>query len=439
MENFDSSFNALFLPGMPDSQKEYLILKEISKAKGKVNRLNYRGTYAKKHQGEFSLKNCVEDIEIAINSLEDQQKPYIVVAYSFSTAILSMINSIQLKYCEGILLFSPIESLRFRSSGGDFESLLINLKERGAISKSQGWKNHKNQFPASSWENFFKITEKNNIPVFMFVAENDETKIEVPKARYGEYARFINIKSANHKIDSYANTVAKWYLWAIISKIKLKQSLKRDITCYLWGSTLDQNSWSKHSDVDLLAIFDPQPEDYETISKTIGQIDEESGMHIGMSINKPSDLERSHYIRRNRGAVFLHELRLLAVPLSGAINLPNVSGDSLALDALNTNRIIRAEVSKQLLGYHKDSSNAKKIIKSYIQAVRISQYTFGKNLATLDGVLEKNDARAKNLKKYLAIKRSGFKDVSFTQLFNAYSDLEKLVEEQEKYCDDLHN
>lgn len=67
---------------------------------------------------------------------------------------------------------------------------------------------------------------------------------------------------------------------------------------YLWGSPVGISSWSPSSDIDVLLIANLEVEDYKNIVKVAQAIEAASGIHLGISVNRPSDLKRRDFIRQ---------------------------------------------------------------------------------------------------------------------------------------------
>lgn len=436
-----STFRALFLPGLPSQKKQYDILTDIESAGGEVSWMTYSGTYDRKSESRFTLESCVADIQNHLGKMENSDAPYIVLAYSFSTTILRLIDFAQYQNCAGVLLYSPIMNLRYHSKDGDFHSLIDYLQSEGIIHKTNAWdldETNDGQ-PLQTW---LQNMNSYNIPTFMFVGGEDETglkqqgiqRITENIANKGSRARFIHIPSAKHHIDSYSSTIAKWYLWGLIAKIILHASLPSHCKYYLWGSTLHDIVWSEHSDIDILIIGQLASVHYEIIANIAQRIESLSGIHIGISINSPDDLQRHQYIRRNRGAVFLRELKHTAIPLGKEARLRSVLDSEVVTDALNTNRIQRAEVAKLLLKYYADNPVTKRIVKSYIQAVRLAEYarTGGGDIALYSSALERDDDIGVLFRRCIAMKDTNYQNVTFNDLYVISNSMNRIVKEQER-------
>ena len=429
-----NNYQALFIPGLPSEKKQYHILLDIERSGGMVSWLTYTGTYERQDQGEFSLESCISDVTKELDRLERSGRPYVVIAYSFSTAIIRYVDFSHYQNCAGILLYSPIMNLSYQSSQGDFNSLLSHLKVSGAVQQIGSWDEGSRTF--ISW---LQDTSSYQIPAYIFIAGQDEVTfsnndISEMKDRIQDinnYVHFINIPQATHKINSYSSTIASWYQWGIIAYILLSQALPENCSYYLWGSVLSPVSWSRYSDIDILIIGDLTPSSYEAIATIAQKIEDLSGIHLGVSTNAPDDLNRDQYIRRNRGAVFLRELKTHAIPLGNTTSFRDVTDEDVVADALNTNRILRADIAKLLLGYYKKKPVTKDIVKSCMQAVRLSQYA--KDGTALYETIVANDDEAGNLlKRCLEIKHQNYSGVSFEELYALSNSVQQIVKEQEE-------
>lgn len=423
------------MPGLPGEKKQYDVLTDIRKSGGNVMWLTYTGTYENKSGNVFSLKSCVEDANNILRQMEKKREPYIIVAYSFSSIIVRMIDFSRYKNCSGVLVYSPISDLNYSSSHGDFPSLLENLKQTNSIERSGSWSE-----PTPTLGQWLTHMNSCHIPTIVFSGASDETRPsqseidEADSRKTGKisYTRVLQIAPAAHKINSYSSTIATWCLWGLITKILLDQAVRGNHKYCLWGSTLESITWSKYSDVDILIIGNIEVSDYGRIATVAKYVESVSGIHVGISINKPSDLERSWYIRRNRSAVFLRELKTNALPLSKGLIIRDVSNDDVVSDALNTNRIIRAEISKQLLGYYTNKSVVKSIIKSYMQAVRLAQYSKSGS-AQYETIFSEDSESARLFRRCKELKDNNYRDVSFEYLNKLYVSIDDIVQQQERH------
>ena len=431
-----NNYNVLFLPGLPGDRKKYDIFVDVERSGGSITWLTYTGTYERSDFGAFSLQSCVVDIENGLLAMEEAGNPYLVVAYSFSSAALRLIDFSSYNLCAGVLLYSPIVGLEYAGSHGNFSSLLDYLQDSGVVNSLGDWSAYSEQPSLHQW-----LTHMNAhcIPTAVFVGADDETRLPedmiqtIAKdiSENAPYIQLIEVPTASHKINSYHSTVARWYLWAFITKILLGQTLTGNHAYYLWGSMLSHATWTAHSDIDILIIGDISSSDYGAIAALAEQIEDLSGIHLGMSINSPTDLCRDQYIRRNRGAVFLRELKTHAMPLGGAIAVREVSDNEVIVDALNTNRILRAEIAKQLLGYHRQKPVAKSIVKSYIQAVRLAQYAkHGK--ASYDIALAQDGETGQLLRRCIEAKHNNYATLGFDDLYALHVSIDQLIKEQER-------
>lgn len=438
-------FNCLFLPGLPGERKEYKFFSDIKKAGGNIIWQTYTGSYERVNEGEFNQKNCINDIKQSLTNLQSNNEPYIIIAYSFSSYLIRHIDAEGLKGCEAIFLFSPILSLNKDDIESDFCELICKLDDNGKISSSiKSWQT----ITSKKVDNRLLITwldnlQKFSIPLFCFSSTADSASFDsklVQKLteKYNKNGSSVFISAMDdttHKFDSFYQTIARSFMWAIIVKIMIESETKIRKYYYIWGSMIDVVSWSKYSDIDLLLIADLSPEMYAIFAKISKQFEYLSGIHFGLSVNKPIDLERTSYIRRNRGAIFLHELNRLTVPLSGKKPVREVTQIELKKDALNTNLMLRSEIEKQLLKYHNDKAVAKKIIKSFLQAYRLLQYGRGNSTADYRNINFEKENLKSVIKKAFFAKHEDFVNVSFHQLLEIDNAMNNIIIEQKALID----
>ena len=434
-------FSAIFLPGLPGEKKDYKFLKDLTLAEAEVYWLTYTGSYENKDQDEFSYENCLKDIRTLIDKLERSGQAYMIIAYSFSTFLLRKIDLSSLKHCEAVFMFSPILSLRSQDIKSDFQSLLNYLMRENKVVRvgsdwdliTQGNKNESQLF--SKW---LSDIDSYHIPTFIFTSYQDESglsetlvnKLAEPYKNKGTSIQLIESDEATHKLDSYYTTVAHSYLWAVIAKIKLSR-LTEGIHFYIWGSLLDKLTWTRYSDIDILAIGTVRVKDYSEIAKVSVEIEKMGGIHLGISLNDIEDLNRNGYIRRNRGPIFIYELAQNAISFGKPLSLPIVSHQKIKEDSLNTNRILRAEIQKQLLRYYTNPLVAKHIVKSFLQSARLLQYCRGAEVATFEAIFEQEPWLQELITYCIEAKRSNYKNITFTRLHDMYIAIDRIVEIQE--------
>lgn len=431
----------LFMPGLPGVRKEYKFLKNLQLAGIGLEWLTYCGTYERMDQAVFTFEQCIKDTTRALEELENTGQPYFVIAYSFSTYVIRYIDFSQFPGCIAILLFSPILSLDKEDIKQDFDDLLKFLQKTGDIAVGTDSCNipvASNDEKIQSLYEWCKSQEKNFLPTFIFVGENDETGLgtELTSLLDGELkapgssVRVFREPLATHKLDSYYQTSARAFLWAIVCISYLKKALNHRHHYYLWGSLINSCEWTHFSDIDVLIIGNVDNDEYATIAKLSADLEMVGGVHFGISLNNPKDLERTEFIRRNRGAIFLHELKHEAVSFGEPIAIREVGSGELKVDALMVNRILRAQIAKDLLAYHKDSSIAKGIIKSFIQAVRLTGYSRGQFIATYDTT--QYPQQVSELLLYaIASKTNNYAKVSFDKLCEISDVMDTLVTNQE--------
>ena len=127
-------YNCLFLPGLPGKVRHFACFDDITNTGGRIHWLQYSGTYESKGVSEFSISSSVKDIEQALEKLAKEGLPLVVVAYSYSTLLVGMIDYAKYTGIVGMVLFSPIQGLDTSSIDEDFESTIRHLLKEGDIS-----------------------------------------------------------------------------------------------------------------------------------------------------------------------------------------------------------------------------------------------------------------------------------------------------------------
>ncbi|PID32120.1 hypothetical protein CR970_02120, partial [Candidatus Saccharibacteria bacterium] len=172
----DDKITCLFLPGLPGPQKDYQLLSDIKKFEVAVSWFTYTGTYDRKDQGTFSPHQAIIDIEGELERLEQKKRPYFIVAYSFSTWVIRQVDISGLKYCQSILLFSPILSLSAADICTDFTELSQALDRAGDIAiDNTGFERVKERGKVDDFSSWLGRIARQKIPTFVFSSSQDES------------------------------------------------------------------------------------------------------------------------------------------------------------------------------------------------------------------------------------------------------------------------
>ena len=207
-------YNCLFLPGLPGKIKDFDFFQDVNDTGGRVHWLQYSGTYKLKGTSKFSISSSVKDIERALDKLAEEGLPIIIVAYSYSTQLVDMIDYTKYADIIGMVLFSPIKGLDLSSIDENFESTIRRLHKDGDISVDMvDWSNNNLvSYGNTDYECFLEKICANSFPVVIAFSQND-TVIKADSLRkdisnyqsHTAYNKVLVFEQQNgyHRLDSY--------------------------------------------------------------------------------------------------------------------------------------------------------------------------------------------------------------------------------------------
>ncbi len=377
------NLQVLFLPGIPSTHKQYLVLQDFRKAGATIYYHSYPG-FDKRSDQSFSVSACIESVKKELQKMTANNKPFVVIAYSFSTYILNQIEPTLLKKCEAILLFSPIQSLETKHIKNDFFELINQLHQSKKINanlkKSKNeLQNHPNNKDTLGW---FKGMKDVEVPLLISYSKNDPSKysqnfIDKIQAINKEkpYLGLFATSHGKHNIDSYYNNLARLTVILTLAKIYTASQLAEiELSIYCWGSLLNPQLISKQSDIDILLIGNVSVDYYKTLHNISDYFSTNYEVKVSFSINRVEDFNKI-LIRRNRKYIFLHELFYDYIRLSKEnIQVAPPPFSSVKNEASLVLCSLENEINKQLQQYYKKPNSTSYIVKQTIQAYRMHLY-----------------------------------------------------------------
>lgn len=438
-------YNCLFLPGLPGKIKDFDFFQDITSTGGRVHWLQYSGTYESKGVSEFSISSSVKDIEQALEKLAKEGLPLVVVAYSYSTLLVGMIDYAKYTGIVGMVLFSPIQGLDTSSIDEDFESTIRHLLKEGDISvEISDWsgnalKVHSN----ANYEQFLDKICANSFPVVIAFSQNDTTikvdSLQESIASYRSNTAYNKVlvfeqPDGYHRLDSYYDSKIGNFFRAIEIELDLMKLLDSDIFVYLWGSSLNYNYSGKGSDIDLLIFHDGYLEKYKELNNYVEEYNRSHDTTFDLSINDKADLLSKRIFRYNRGPVAIHELQYAYFPLRQATELINLDWNDIVKDAYTASLILSGESKKILSKCDVGSERVKKIVKYSITVFTYLQYVRGvKNLDLnhVEAYLSTEDPFYGSISRSIELKRLNYDGMTLDDLFNAVKGIDMIIKEQE--------
>lgn len=315
MKKNNETVEYVFLPGVPGRKKDFLFMTDLRIKGLTVHEYRHPGLY--EEIGEFSITNTIKNIELLLKNLENSEKPFVIIAYSFSSLIIQKIDLFKYKYLKGISLFSPVFGL-----GSDWihEDFLDSIK----FLKSEG-----NCKPAESMEfeleNLMKpkycfdgldVLVKTGLPISLFYSKNDSA-LDIPKLSksiqeykdlYGQGVIFsIEMNEGDHRIDTYYSNPIKNVLLSFIARERVISLLGNDTYMFIWGSSQITHFFNNGcSDIDLYVLSDGYLAHFSELSDLQLKFKEQFDTKLDLSINNLSDLLSEKISRFNRGPILAH-------------------------------------------------------------------------------------------------------------------------------------
>lgn len=441
----DHKYNCLFLPGFPGKIKDLAFFQDITDTGGKVHWLQYSGTYESKNVSKFSINSSVKDIKEALDELAKQGLPVVVVAYSYSTSLVTMIDYTKYANIIGMALFSPIQGLDTSSINENFQLTISQAYKDGDISVDMtDWSdNNLNVHSNINYEQFLEKLCVNSFPVMIAYSQND-TVIKVDEL-HQKITNYRNNTAYNkvlvfeqpdgyHRLDSYYDSKIGNFFRAIEIELDLMTLLDNDIFVYFWGSSLNYNYSGEGSDIDLLIFYDGYLDKYKELNNYIEKYNKSHNITFDLSINDKADLLSKKIFRYNRGPVAIHELQYAYFPLKRATEIIDLDWSDIVEDACSASLILSGESKKILSKCDIGSERVKKIIKYSITVFTYLQYVRGlKNLDLnhVETYLSINDPFYKNIARSIELKKLNYKDMTLNDLFGAVKAVDMIIKEQE--------
>jgi hypothetical protein len=206
-------YNCLFLPGLPGRVKHFECFDDIINTGGRINWLQYSGTYESQNGTDFTIESSVQDIHTAIRELSEEGMPILIVAYSYSTMLMNEVDFTQYPLIAGMALFSPIKGIDRESISEDFNDTISALHAQGDITTDEAqWRDVIARKDTASYDTFLEKFSGYSFPVMIAYARGDTViKADIFSehiAAFGNQNVYNKLlifeqKIGYHKLDSY--------------------------------------------------------------------------------------------------------------------------------------------------------------------------------------------------------------------------------------------
>jgi hypothetical protein len=437
-------YNCLFLPGLPGKIKRFSFFDDITDTGGKIYWLQYSGTYDNSEVDKFTIYSSIRDIKESLDQLSKEGIPILVIAYSYSTYLVNLVDFSDYPLVFGMSLFSPIHGLSSKYIGEDFVKTIEQLVSDNKINSDLSyWEGYIENTTPTNFNDNFKRLSNYDFPVMIAYAQGDAViKAEVLSRELDRFCEGANSNKllifrqpfGYHRVDSYYSDNISVFFRSLEIEIDLKAILDKNIYVYLWGSSLNYSYSGKGSDIDLLIFYDGYIEKYKELNNYVESYNNSHKLQFDLSINNKTDLDSKKIYRYNRGPVITHELSYSYFPLQPAKNILNLDWKDITNDVYNASLILCNE-SKKILGKcDLKTERVKKIIKysitvfTYLQYVRGIKYL---NLNKIEKYLDRSDSFYENISRSIELKKLNYSGMTLRDLYNAVKAIDSIIEEQE--------
>ena len=120
-------YNCLFLPGLPGKIKRFSFFDDITDTGVKYIGYNNIGI------DKFTIDSSIHDIKESLDRLSKEGLPILVIAYSYSTYLVNLVDFSDYPLVFGMSLFSPIHGLSSRYIREDFIKTIKQLVDDNKI------------------------------------------------------------------------------------------------------------------------------------------------------------------------------------------------------------------------------------------------------------------------------------------------------------------
>lgn len=437
-------YNCLFLPGLPGKVKQFSFFDDITDTGGKIYWLQYSGTYNNAKSDKFTIDSSIQDVKESLDQLSKEGLPILIVAYSYSTYIVNLIDFSNYPLLLGMSLFSPIHGLSKKYIGEDFVKTIEQLAGEGDVRCSLShWEDYVLNTVPDSFSDVFNRLSSYNFPVMIAYAQGDTVIRAETLSR--ELEQFCDGADSNkllvfrqpfgyHRVDSYYSDNISVFFRSLEIEIDLEDILDDSIYVYLWGSSLNYNYSGKGSDIDLLIFYDGYVEKYKELNNYVEYYNNSHKLQFDLSINNKTDLKSKKIYRYNRGPVITHELSYAYFPLRPAEDVIKLDWKDITNDVYSASLILCNE-SKKILGKcDLKSDRVKKIIKYSITVFTYLQYVKGTkylNLNRVEDYLDESDSFYRQISRSIELKKLNYSGMTLRDLYDAVKAIDAIIEEQE--------
>lgn len=437
-------YNCLFLPGLPGKIKNLAVFEDITETGGQIHWLQYAGSYEHQDGTNLSIASVTNEIKVSLEELEKQGLPILVIAYSFSTAILPAIDLTAYPHIFGAAFFSPIRGLSSQLINEDIAETLSELVTNGdATAKLTDWTHEALAASDLHYNESLEKLASYNFPVAFAYSLGDTTikvdSLQEDIAHFRQqhtYNSFLVFEQTQgyHRLDTYYTTAIGNFFRSLEIELDLIQLLHKDIFIYLWGSSLNYNYSDDGSDIDLLVFYDGYVDKYRILNNYVENYNATHDITFDLSINEKKDLLSKKIFRYNRGPVAIHELKYAYFPLKKATEILDIPWDDITKDAYNASLILAGESKKILSKCDLSNARVKKIIKYSITVYTYLLYIRGdKNLDLnhVESYIKKSDPFGSIISRSIELKRTSYKGMTLDDLYDAVRAIDLIIKEQE--------
>ena len=368
----------IFLPGVPGRKKDFIFMTGL-RSKGLVV-YEYRHPGLYDEAGEFSVSNTIENIELIFEDMEKLKRPFVVIAYSFSSLIIQKINISKYKYLRGVSLFSPVFGLGPDWIYEDFNQSIKQLIADNNCRPASGMEAGLQELmqPRYCFDGLDKLVNT-GVPLSLFYSKNDSAInikrlgecLQQYKELYGRGKIFtIEVDGGDHRIDSYYCDSIKNVLLSFVAREQVVKLLGNDCHIFIWGSSQITDFFKNgHSDIDLYVLSDNYLPLFSELSELQIQFKERFGIKLDLSVNNLSDLLSEKISRFNRGPILAHGVNQHFFSIDREKIKIDVDPYDVKLDCHRATLINYRESEKKISRLNGSSEQARRFVKLFTISV----------------------------------------------------------------------
>lgn len=439
----------IFLPGIPGRKKDFGFITDLRSKNLTVIEYRHPGLY--EEAGKFSVSNTIKKIKSLLTEMEKAKKPYVVIAYSFSSLIIQKMTIDKYKYLRGIVMFSPILGLGSDWISEDFDDTLKQLIAEGNCRPATNLDKEISELKKQKYDfdQLKKITAC-GLPICFFFSKNDtvinikrlEESTQVFKDFFGQGSLFVIGESkGDHRIDTYYGESIRNLLLSFVAGEQVRNIVGDESYIFVWGSSQITNFFKdRYSDIDLYVLSNNYLKYFEELSILQSSFKVRFEVKLDLSINKIKDLFSEKISRFNRGPLLAHSLNNLYFNLGKRKIMIDVDFADVKQDCYKASLSIYRECEKQISRINGTEDQIRWFSKLFTVSIFYLLHVRGNKNVDMNN-LERWLDKIKDKKKICLLRfaakilAGGQKEMKKSDWLDLLEEMKKILVEEEKILD----